>query len=211
MASSAQAQSIEGSSTGWAARPHDRIVRAARSVFFKQGFKQVTTDVLAREAGVSKATLYKYFPSMEAVLQAVIQAEVATFSQSLPLEATTPEQFRETLVRFGEHLLRFLNKPETIQFAQLMFEEARLRPDIARTYYETAYVGTLDDLSHILRFGAEHGFIPASLEPRELAEQLLGMWEGFHVVRAQLGLTKRPFKQPLVWAQRCVDALLGSP
>lgn len=210
MASSAQAASIESSSIGGAARPHDRIVSAARSVFFRQGFKQVTTDVLAREAGVSKATLYKYFPSMEAVLHAVIQAEVATFSQSLPLEATTPEHFRETLVRFGEHLLRFLNKPETIQFAQLMSEEARDRPDIARTYYEAAYVGTLNDLSGIFQSGAERGFLPAPLEPRDTAEQLLGMWEGFHFVRAQLGLTKKPFKHPLVWAQRCVDVLLGS-
>jgi AcrR family transcriptional regulator len=49
-----------------------RIVTASRGLFFSRGFVRVTADEIARQLGISKATLYKAFPSKEEILRAVV-------------------------------------------------------------------------------------------------------------------------------------------
>lgn len=51
---------------------YQRIVAAARRNFFANGFRGVTMDDLALELGMSKKTLYRYFPSKTALVEAVI-------------------------------------------------------------------------------------------------------------------------------------------
>ena len=49
-----------------------RILEAAREQFLSLGFSPVTTDAIASAAGVSKATLYRYFPGKEQLFREVI-------------------------------------------------------------------------------------------------------------------------------------------
>lgn len=49
-----------------------RIVTAARRHFFTHGFRNVTMDDLAEELGMSKKTLYAFFPSKTDLLRAVL-------------------------------------------------------------------------------------------------------------------------------------------
>jgi TetR/AcrR family transcriptional regulator, mexJK operon transcriptional repressor len=189
--------------------PPEKILAAARRLFFQQGFERVSTDLLAREASVSKATLYKYFPSMIAVLRAVVEAEVDVFEGEIPTNLVTAEEFEAALIRYGTNLLTFLNQGDIIQFAQLMFEEARSNPDLASEFYAAAYGRTLHDLSQIVQQGLDQRFLVSALTADELAEQLLGMWEGFCFIRAQLGLTQKPFQQPQQWSEKCVATLLN--
>ena len=43
-------------------RKYDQVIDGARKVFLKDGFEGASVDDIAKEAGVSKATLYSYFP-----------------------------------------------------------------------------------------------------------------------------------------------------
>ena len=49
-----------------------RILEAARARFLRFGFTPVTMDAIASSIGISKATLYKHFPSKEVLFRAVI-------------------------------------------------------------------------------------------------------------------------------------------
>ncbi len=51
----------------------NRILEAAEEQFFKFGFTKVTVSEIASELGMSKKTLYKYFPSKEKLLRGVIE------------------------------------------------------------------------------------------------------------------------------------------
>ena len=53
----------------------DKIVEAARKLFYKFGFKKVSMDEIAREAGVTKKTVYTYFSSKEELFKYFIQEE----------------------------------------------------------------------------------------------------------------------------------------
>ena len=48
-----------------------QIVEAARAHFFSHGFRSVTMDDLAEELGISKKTLYAYFPGKIELLQRI--------------------------------------------------------------------------------------------------------------------------------------------
>ena len=47
------------------------LLRAAAAVFGRLGYHETTTNAIAREAGVSPATLYQFFPNKEAVASAL--------------------------------------------------------------------------------------------------------------------------------------------
>ena len=60
-----------------------RIVEAARAHFFSHGFRSVTMDDLAEELGVSKKTLYAYFPGKIQLLEAVLADKFASVEAKL--------------------------------------------------------------------------------------------------------------------------------
>ena len=54
----------------------EQIIEVARELFHKFGFKKVSMDEIAKEAGVTKKTIYRYFNSKEALLEYFIQEEI---------------------------------------------------------------------------------------------------------------------------------------
>jgi AcrR family transcriptional regulator len=89
-----------------------RIVDATLSCLSRQGLSKTTVDEIAREAGFSRATLYRTFPGgKDAIVEAVVETEVARLFSSLAVvmgEATDLEDvvvsgMVEAARRLGEH------------------------------------------------------------------------------------------------------------
>src|SRR5689334_472794 len=55
----------------WAKR--EQILEGAQRVFLRDGFAAASTDMLAKEAGVSKRTLYAYYPGKEELFVDVVR------------------------------------------------------------------------------------------------------------------------------------------
>ena len=83
-------------------RKHDvnrqRIVDAARGHFFSHGFRSVTMDDLALELGISKKTLYAYFPGKFDLLEAVLADKLTSVEATLKeVTRAHPDDFPATL------------------------------------------------------------------------------------------------------------------
>src|SRR6266436_9584052 len=75
-----------------------RIVQAAREHFFSHGFRSVTMDDLAEELAISKKTLYAYFPSKIALLEAVLADKFAGLEVKLEeIKRAYPHDFPAAL------------------------------------------------------------------------------------------------------------------
>ena len=61
----------------------EQIIEVARELFHKFGFKKVSMDEIARESGVTKKTIYRYFDSKEALLEYFIQEEIQNMKAEL--------------------------------------------------------------------------------------------------------------------------------
>lgn len=56
-------------------RKYEQVLEGARTVFLRDGFEGASVDDIAREAGVSKATLYSYFPDKRLLFMEVAKSE----------------------------------------------------------------------------------------------------------------------------------------
>lgn len=53
--------------------PRERILDAASTAFYRRGIRAVGVDSVIADAGVAKATLYRHFPSKDALVQAFLE------------------------------------------------------------------------------------------------------------------------------------------
>ena len=66
-----------------------RILAAADKLFYEQGIRAVGVDTIAAEAGVSKRTLYNYYPTKDDLIAAYLTAR---FKHIEPSDAPAREQ-----------------------------------------------------------------------------------------------------------------------
>jgi AcrR family transcriptional regulator len=53
----------------------DRILNTARELFYREGARAVGVDTVVAQSGVAKTSLYRWFPSKDALIVAVLQKE----------------------------------------------------------------------------------------------------------------------------------------
>jgi AcrR family transcriptional regulator len=87
------------------AEVRDAIVEAAAGLVRRQGLLAVTMSQIAAAAGISRATLYKYFPDVEHVLAAWHERQVAAHLAELAAIGERPEEaaarLRAVILAYG--------------------------------------------------------------------------------------------------------------
>lgn len=187
--------------------PKGRILRAAKTLFYNEGFDRVSVERLASEASVSKSTLYKYFGDMPGVLRAIAESEANQFEFAPEALGRAPDKLKDHLIELGTTLLNVIDKAEKIQFDRLVYEQARHHPDLAAAYYEAIYAGTQDQLAQLIKIGQNAGIFRTGVEASLLADQLLSMWLGLSRTKAMLGVNKRPRLDPETRSREAVLTL----
>lgn len=75
---------------------HERILRVASDLFYREGVRAVGIDRVIAESGVAKATLYKHFPSKDDLVVACLERRDGPSRQWLETETlqrgTTPQE-----------------------------------------------------------------------------------------------------------------------
>ena len=89
-----------------AQRNRERILEAARLAFTRHG-AEATLDDIARQAGIGSGTLYRHFPTRDALIEAVYRSEVERLTAAgQRFAATMPplEALRAWMLLFIEHV-----------------------------------------------------------------------------------------------------------
>src|SRR4051794_1559687 len=82
-----------------------QIIGAAGRVFMEQGYGATSMDAVAREAGVSKATLYAHFSSKERLFAEMIASRCLEHSGMLARSTVDVADARAALRQFGRKFL----------------------------------------------------------------------------------------------------------
>ncbi len=112
-----------------------QILDGARRVFLTSGFEAASMGEIAREAKVSKGTLYVYFDSKEALFEALIheaKADTAENRLTLDPDADVPATLTDLAIR----LIGKLMDPNHIALVRMVIGVAEKFPHLAQIFYE---------------------------------------------------------------------------
>jgi AcrR family transcriptional regulator len=150
-----------------AARNREAVLRAATEVFARSS-TEPSMRALAREAGVGVATLYRHFPTREALVDAVYQDQVMRLTKGATefvVSHPPAEALRRWMDLFAEWIATKNGMANTLV--------AMIDAD------QIAHADTRDELlaavDVILRAGAEAGDIRADARAEDVAAGLIGI------------------------------------
>ena len=176
-----------------AERPNE-LLDAALEQFYRAGFAAAKIEEIARAAGVTVGTVYRYFPSKEAIFRAVVERHLdSSWSRGRDIaEAYGTMTAREVVALLLTRWEAVLQEPGPRRVAILVMREAPLFPDVV-TLYETELLtrGRLS-LERALRHGIERGEFPL-LPIEATARALIGapleqlVWEATFAPLADAG------------------------
>ena len=109
-----------------------RILDAAIVVFSQKGFVSASMDDIAAEAGLTKPTLYQYFPSKDELFTAMMVEERDHMLESF--EYPSASGMVAELYAFSWHYADVVLRPDMLNLARLIIGEAQRLPDIGRAY-----------------------------------------------------------------------------
>jgi len=150
---------------------HADLLRAARTVFERDGVEGAGVGAVTAEAGVSRATFYVYFSSLEEAFGAVARQvrDDLLASQRMPPELTDPSEIASrSMEAFLDARVRNLRMLDVIE------SRAHRDPEIGRLWEELS-VHPLRRSARYARRLQESGDGDPAAEPEALARAAYGM------------------------------------
>ena len=139
------------------ARPSE-IIQAAVDLWKERGFAATRLDDIAKGAGIAKGTIYRYFPSKEAVFEAAVEAQItASVEQGATLAATSNDTTKELLLRYFEQVRTELVDGGSFIFLKVLLAEGHRFPDLVKRYEELVIDNGMDAVRAILNRGVARG------------------------------------------------------
>ena len=183
------------------------IIAAAAKVFARRGYHGASTQDVADVLGIRQASLYYYFDSKEAALEAVCAAGIEDYAERARAILQTQTSSADKVARLVvQHLVPAV---ERLDFTLTFLRERRFLPPTARRRIraiERDYEGLIEK---VIRQGIASGEFRADLDVRMAALALLGLgnsaalWIGREpgatferVTRSHIDLLLRGFRSP---------------
>jgi AcrR family transcriptional regulator len=171
-------------------RKFDQVLEGAREVFMADGFEGASVDDIARAAGVSKATLYSYFPDKRLLFMEVATTECTRMAdRALDLidQARPP---REVLTLAAGQIVPFLLSDFAQQVFRICVAERERFPELGRAFYASGPEMGRNRLMAYMTEAAARGELV--IEDVEMAaEQFSELCKAKLWVRAVFGIQRR--------------------
>ncbi|MEM7489460.1 MAG: TetR/AcrR family transcriptional regulator [Pseudomonadota bacterium] len=170
-------------------RKYEQVLDGARSVFLQDGYEGASVDAIARAAGVSKATLYSYFPDKRLLFMEVARTECAGQIEETHAILAPEARAEDALRAAGERIVRFILS----EFGQAIFRmcvaESDRFPDLGREFFRTGPAVFRGQLEAYLRLAIARGELRIDDVPLA-ADQFVELCHATLFVEAVFGVRK---------------------
>jgi AcrR family transcriptional regulator len=119
-----------------AERKLEQMIDGARAVIVAKGYEGASVDDIAREAGISKATMYRYFPDKTALFRAVMSRECSRQAGAAVELGDCCRPVETILTDFATRHLDFILSDVAIDAFRTAVAESARFPALARDFFE---------------------------------------------------------------------------
>ena len=162
----------------WRRLPEERpkqILDAALAVFAERGLAAARLDDIAKLAGLSKGTIYLYFPNKEELFREVVRASVIAFIVEAEAFFETEKDPMQSLMAWMEGYWGWLRSPVFPAMHRMITSELRSFPDL-NAFYATVVIERAQRLLRgMLERGMEAGIF-RRMDPLVAARMLSALF-----------------------------------
>jgi TetR/AcrR family transcriptional repressor of mexJK operon len=165
-----------------------QILTAARKLFMELGYGAASMDAIARQASVSKATLYTHFDGKDALFAALIMAECKHLSGQIGQRAFDAPDIRDALRSLAEDFNNLLCSDEGLAMYRMVVAEAPRFPELGRIFYDSGPKVMIDRIADLLAAAGSRGLLKIG-DARIAAIQFISLVRGDSHLTRILGVT----------------------
>ena len=131
-------------------RKFAQVLEGAREVFLSDGFEGASVDTIARAAGVSKATLYSYFPDKRLLFMEVARCECGRQAEAAAAQIDMAAPPDAVLAETARQLVDLFLSDFGVRVFRICVAEADRFPDLGRVFYDSGPAVVHDLLARYL-------------------------------------------------------------
>lgn len=117
------------------------MISAAVGEFLARGFESGSMENVAKEAEVSKRTLYKYYPNKDALFEAILDKLMTAVCGNVPVPYSKTESIESQLTKIIEKKTELMTSHEYMNISRLVMSEfikgRKLEKERLERFYET--------------------------------------------------------------------------
>lgn len=151
-----------------------QITQAAERLFLAHGYGAVSMDQVSRMANVSKATLYAYFPSKDALFATIVSDKGTDNPLGEDLFPSDVTDLRSALEAIGTRMLRFMLRDRTLAIYRIAMAESARFPELGRAFYENGPVSMTNRFSAWLNLLSDANLVTVS-DPLMATNQFMAL------------------------------------
>ena len=138
-------------------RKFDQVLDGAREVFMAEGYEGASVDDIAKAAGVSKATLYSYFPDKKILFMEVARQECERQAEMAGCASPDVIPPRQYLTEFAEAMLTMLLSPFGLAIFRICVAESERFPQLGREFHESGPMVIRGEMINYFEAAMERG------------------------------------------------------
>ncbi len=138
-------------------RKYDQVVQGAREIFLRDGYERASVDEIALQAGVSKATLYAYFPDKRQLFGEVVRSEFAHHADEVEVMIVDLARVEDVLRVAAHRIIGFMSSDFGRQTYRMIVAEAENFPQLAEEFYSSGPMMARDRIVTFLRAAVLQG------------------------------------------------------
>ncbi|MFK4825521.1 TetR/AcrR family transcriptional regulator [Paenochrobactrum sp. BZR 588] len=127
-----------------------QILAGAQKIFFNKSFEAASMNDIARQAGVSKGTLYVYFADKDALFEAICyEYRRDMFSELAGILENGPYN-KERIIIFGTVIAQRFLAESAVSAQRIVLGIRDRNPDVTCSFYQSGPKHMLEKLAHYL-------------------------------------------------------------
>ncbi|SEW39142.1 transcriptional regulator, TetR family [Cognatiyoonia koreensis] len=138
-------------------RKFAQVLAGAREIFLRDGFEGASVDDIARAAGVSKATLYSYFPDKRLLFMEMAKVECARQANHVMDTIDRSAPMADILRSVSRQIIDLIMSDFARSIFRICVGESTRFPDLGREFYTSGPQMGRKRLTELLRIGVSRG------------------------------------------------------